>query len=60
MESILNKLPSATKLIRDEIPGVGIVEFKSLPEQDRFELASAIARSKGMTQEQVGFELVVY
>ena len=51
---------SATKLIRDEIPGVTIQEFKALPEADRLQLGSAIARNKGLTQDQLQFGLVNY
>ena len=48
------------KLIRDFFAPVTMNEIKDLNATDRAELGSAIARSQGLTQAQVGFDLVTY
>ena len=35
-------------------------EILSLPKEDRFQLASAIARADGLTQDELEFPLVAY
>lgn len=48
------------KLIRDFFAPVTLDEMRNLTPKDRQELASGIARSRGLTQEDCEFELVQY
>lgn len=48
------------KLIRDFFHPVTMSEMKGLAFKDLAELGSAIARAKGLTQDDVDFELVPY
>lgn len=48
------------KLIRDFFAPVTMDEMKSLTAEDKVQLASAIAREKNLTAEQIDFELVHY
>lgn len=55
---------TSTKLIRDEFTvngnAPGVQEFKSLTKQDQIELASAIARNRGLDMQELAFEAVAY
>lgn len=48
------------KLIRDEFNPVTMQEMKDLTATDKAELASAIARNKGISQEDCSFTFVNY
>lgn len=48
------------KLIKSEFPDAQIAEFKGLTEKDKLELASAIARNRGLKQDECDFEFVEY
>jgi len=50
----------AVKLIRDFFAPVKMDEMKDLTAKDRAELGSAIAKGKGLTQEECSFEFVNY
>lgn len=54
--TVLNTL----NLIRSEFPGVPLADLKALTETDRIELASAIARNRGLTHDQLSFTPVAY
>lgn len=49
----------AIKLVRD-FYGAKMDELKALPQKDRDQLASAIARQQGLTQDEVSFVMVDY
>ena len=61
-----NKKISVTFLIRDffKVSGETLPDFsrqfKMLTDLDKQQLASAIARSQGLTQDQCDFELIEY
>lgn len=59
----MNEKISRTKLMRDffGLSGIkAIREIKGLEDKDKAELGSAIARSLGLKQTDVDFELVAY
>lgn len=59
----MSQLANKAALIRNFFGLSGteaITQIKSLPEEDRVQLGSAIAREQGLTQEQVDFPLVAY
>ena len=58
MENVKNP-NSPINLIRSEF-GATLQEMKALTPQDRNELASAIARQRGMTEAECGFAFVAY
>ncbi len=58
MEETTKKI-SAIALVKDEF-SAKMDELKALPIKDRNELASAIARQRGLTQNDVSFDLVAY
>lgn len=51
---------SRIKLIRDFFNPVTMSEMKALNAKDLAELGSAIARQKGLSQDDVDFELIPY
>lgn len=51
---------SRISLIREFFAPVPMDQMKALTELDREQLASAIARQKGITEEQAGFKFVEY
>ena len=56
----LNDPNSKMKLIREFFHPVSMLEMKDLTSADRDQLASGIARSKGLSQDQLKWELVAY
>ena len=47
-------------LIPEEFPNLGVLKAKALTETDRHQLASAIARQRGLLPEQIDFVIVPY
>lgn len=59
MENVIHDPNSAINLIRTEF-GATLAEMKTLTLQDRQELASAIARQRGLDMSKVTFKVVEY
>ena len=60
IETAAKPVKSAVDLLREEFPDVGLPGIKALTSLDRIQLASGIARARGMAPEQCGFVPVEY
>ena len=58
MEAKIKKI-TAIALVKEFFKAT-LEELRALPAKDRIELASAIARSKGLTQDDCEFSMVEY